>query len=115
MCAGVGGDGDGCSGGGAGIGGGGNDDGGGDAPVDGVAVGGVDVGGWVGSESCRSRKARRSSARRWLSSSRRSRTEEMSFSAISSVIFFSKTLVSGDETPVELDGGGSVEGMVDED
>ena len=39
----------------------------------------------------------------------------MSFSAISSLIFFNKALVSEEETPLELDGGGSVEGMVDED
>ena len=39
----------------------------------------------------------------------------MSFSAISLLIFFNRTLVSGEEISLELDGGGSVEGMVDED
>ena len=39
----------------------------------------------------------------------------MSFSAISSLIFFNKALVSGEETSLELDGGGSVEGLVGDD
>ena len=39
----------------------------------------------------------------------------MSFSAISSLIFCNNALVSGEEIPLDLDGGGSVEGMVDED
>lgn len=39
----------------------------------------------------------------------------MSFSAISSLIFCNNALVSGEEISLELDGGGSVEGMVDED
>ena len=106
---------DGCSGCGAGTGGGGVDDGGSGVPVDGVESGGVDAGGCVDSGSCRSRDARRSSARRCWSSSRRSRTDEVSFSAISSPIFFNRALVSGEETSLELDGGGSVDGMVGDD
>ena len=41
--------------------------------------------------------------------------EEVSFSAICSVICFNKRLVSGEETSLELDGGGSVDGMAEED
>ena len=40
----------------------------------------------------------------------------MSFSAICPVIIcFNKRLVSGEETSLELDGGGSVDGMAEED
>ena len=39
----------------------------------------------------------------------------MSFSAICSVICFDRRLVSAEDTSLELDGTGSVDGMAEED
>ena len=39
----------------------------------------------------------------------------MSFSAICSVICFNKKLVSAEDTSLELDGAGSVDGVAEED
>ena len=101
---------DGCSGGGAGTGGGGVDDGGSDVPVDGVERGGVDAGGCVDSGGCRSRKARRSSAKRWLYTKVTDRGGQLLGNFLAHLLQQSTGVWRG--TSLELDGGGSVDGMV---